>query len=513
MDSPQPESCGRYAICFAIATLCAIAAVATLPHWAVADPGADGDKSKPAATKPVAANTGLDLASAGQWKVEELHLKNGRTLPGLIKGEDPVGIDFLEIRQPADRPMYLVMFWRFPIDKIDHVTRLAESDRNLLMERVDAFQNRFRGEEEGQAKIHLEYSGTDEEGVWHYGSETWLLTDKRPWLLLESTADEETTRRSIVRIEQMFAAYSEMLPQRTHPVRPLSVKLFGTMREYQAFLKTLGLDGVENPAVFVSDENLLAAGSELSAYAQQMKEVRRRHAALLADYKRQSALIPGQLAVLRQQLAAGGYSPAEQQRSLQLKQAQWNSAFERIKLQINATERRNLEQFDKLTAGMFARLFHEAFHAYLENYVYPQRDHDVPRWLNEGLAQIFETGQLEAGTLRLDAPHAERLELLQEDLRSPMPLSLTDVLTADGGKFLVFHSGGKAASEKYYLYSWGLAYYLAFRQPVLETAGLDRYVARSAGKSDPIARFENLVGMKLDQFEPRWRAEMLKMKR
>ena len=64
---------------------------------------------------------------------------------------------------------------------------------------------------------------------------------------------------------------------------------------------------------------------------------------------------------------------------------------------------------------MFVRLFHEAFHAYLENYVYPQTDHDVPRWLNEGLAQVFEGGQLESGSLRLDAPDTARLKLLQED--------------------------------------------------------------------------------------------------
>ena len=44
---------------------------------------------------------------------------------------------------------------------------------------------------------------------------------------------------------------------------------------------------------------------------------------------------------------------------------------------------------------MFRRLAHEAFHAYLETYVYPRQAYDVPRWLNEGLAQTFEAGLLE----------------------------------------------------------------------------------------------------------------------
>jgi hypothetical protein len=306
--------------------------------------------------------------------------------------------------------MFLGMFWRFPTDKIDHLTRLAPLERKLLMSRVDSFKNRSREEEAGVAKIRLERRGTDEERLWHYGSETWLMPDHRPWLTLDSTADEETTRRSIVRIEQMFAAYSEILPPRTHPVRPLSIKLFGTVREYKTFLPTLGLPGdLQNPAVFVSGENLLAAGSELSAYARQLEEVRRRHAALRADYDRRTALMPVQLANLRTQLGAGGVSFGDQRTIVQLSASRWKEELEEINRQIKVAERRNLEQFDKLTAGMFARLFHEAFHAYLENYVFPQRDHDVPRWLNEGLAQIFETGQLEAGTLRLDA--AKRLAI------------------------------------------------------------------------------------------------------
>ena len=243
-----------------------------------------------------------------------------------------------------------------------------------------------------------------------------------------------------------------------------------------------------------------------------MKMVRLQHAKLREDYDRRAALMPDQLAVLRKQLIVGRFPLNEQRSIMQSTESHWKEELDGINRAINAAERSNLAEFDKLTAAMFARLFHEAFHAYLENYVFPQRDHDVPRWLNEGLAQIFETGQLEAGTLRLDAPDAGRLDRLQADLQSVEPLSLAEILTADGSQFLVLHPGGEAASQRYYLYSWGLAYYLAFRQPVLETAALDRYVDREAAKSAPIVRFEKLVGMPLKQFEARWRTEMLKMK-
>ncbi len=454
---------------------------------------------------------GLGLANLSQWKLDELHLKDGRVLPGLIQGEDAAGVDFLEIRRPADRPMFFVMFWRFPSDKIDHIARLSDADRKVLIDRVNAVRDRFRTEEASQAKILLERAGAGATAVWHYSSDSWQTADGKAWLVLDSTADEETTRRSIVRIEQMFAAYCEILPKRTRPVSPLRVKLFGSMSEYNDFLKSLGLN-IENPAIFIADENLLAAGSELSAYGQQLQAVRARHAALRADYERRTKSMADRLSDLRQQLAAGGYTTGEQRSIIQLTESRWKQELDEMNRKINVAERRNLDQYDRLTAGMFARLFHEAFHAYLENYVYPQRNHDVPRWLNEGLAQIFETGQLEAGTLRLDAPHAERLKLLQADLRSAKPLSLADVLNADGREFLVFHLGGTAASQRYYLYSWGLAWYLAFRQPILETAALDRYVDPAAARTAPIARFEQLVGMPLEQFQSRWRAEMLRLK-
>src|SRR5437868_5554133 len=103
--------------------------------------------------------------------------------------------------------------------------------------------------------------------------------------------------------------------------------------------------------------------------------------------------------------------------------------------------------------------------------------------------------------MRLDAPDAERLKSLQDDLRTQPRLSLADLLAADEGQFLVSHPGGAQASKRHYLYSWGLAYYLAFRQPLLETSALDRYVERHTPPLPPFARFETLVGMPLDQFE------------
>ncbi len=67
------------------------------------------------------------------------------------------------------------------------------------------------------------------------------------------------------------------------------------------------------------------------------------------------------------------------------------------------------------------------------------------------------------------------------------------------------------ASRAYY-YSWGLAYYLAFEQGVLGTSDFEAFLDPRQPAADAVEKFEKLVGMPLDEFEPRWRKAMLAMK-
>ncbi|HEV3418492.1 MAG TPA: DUF1570 domain-containing protein [Pirellulales bacterium] len=477
------------------------------------------------------AQAGLDLAGLSKLPMEELRLKSdsksdrprgagtfaadkGRVLRGLIVAESSDSVDFMEFRRPPGRPMNLVMYWRYPQERIEQIVRLPEADRQQLAQRIDDFKNRRQFENETLPAFDLHRVEHGNAVAWHY--ENPALFPAEPGaaskLIVDSTADEETTRRSILRIEEIFSAYREILPpRRARPAAPLSIKLFGAIQEYQAYLGEFGLR-VENPAVYVPSRNLLVAGSELSAYAEQLDAVRKHHKELRKESESLAAKMPEYLVQFRKELASGGFTKDDQIKLVHAAEARFKRQQDDLDLQIHAAERRNIEEFDRVTELMFARLFHEAFHAYLENYVYPQSDHDVPRWLNEGLAQVFESGQLESGSLRLDAPDSARLKSLQQDLRSPQALSLAELLSADEGRFLVLHPGGGKASQRYYLYSWGLAFYLAFRQPLLETPSLDRFVERSAANRQPIERFEQLVGMPLGEFEAKWRAEMLTMK-
>jgi hypothetical protein len=178
---------------------------------------------------------------------------------------------------------------------------------------------------------------------------------------------------------------------------------------------------------------------------------------------------------------------------------------------MTALERNNSAKFDVVAGQMFRRLRHEAFHAYLETFVYPRKEYDVPRWLNEGLAQVFEAGLLEADTLRIDNPNTGALQRLQRELAGSEPLSLAELLGSGSDAFLAGHASADRASRAYY-YSWGLAYYLAFELGVLGSSDFEAFLDPRQPAATAVEKFEKLVGMPLDEFEPRWRKAMLELK-
>ncbi len=446
----------------------------------------------------------FDPAAVAEWPLERIELKGGRTLEGLLLPSNKPGyVRFESVHRPRGRRMYLIG-QTYPEQSVGKIERLSPEERTKLAERIERFKSEVSEVAEQPAAEQIELHQGEPPGP------RWIYSNG-PWFRLESWTDQELTRESIRRIEQIFGAYNEILPARTQPRTPLQIRLYGSMREYYTFQR--GLDyRFENPAIFIPKLSMLAAGSELTAYANRLAEVDRRHAAIQAQYDKLAAVMPAELRKLSEDLEKSGV-PAAERRNIRLAaEGKWKRELAEVKLKIQTVENRNRAQFDTVTREMFARLSHEAFHAYLENFVYPDAQYDVPRWLNEGLAQVFEDGLLESGTLRLDSPNPKRLSALQADLQLAPRLPLAELLTADGSAFLVAHPTNAKASQRHYLYSWGLAHYLAVREPILERSRLERYIDRRAAESNPIARFEQLIGVPLPQFEEKWRAEILALR-
>ena len=109
----------------------------------------------------------------------------------------------------------------------------------------------------------------------------------------------------------------------------------------------------------------------------------------------------------------------------------------------------------------------------------------MPRWLNEGLAQLYETALVEGDDVRIACPDPERLKRARaaNDL-----VPLKDLLHSGPKQFVVAHASDKETSDRYYLTSWALALYLASDGTVLGTKKLDDYCRATPRRGRPPRR-------------------------
>jgi len=439
--------------------------------------------------------------AASDWLLERVVLNDGRSYQGLVQSENAASIDFLEVRRPRGKPMSLVLR---PMDRksIESWKRLEPEQQQILRARLEKYKHKALIE--GRRMEDLVLTATRQDGVP-------LWTYRGNWISLDSTADEAMTRRAIVRLGQIFAAYRQLLPPRWHSSARVHIRLFGSSDQYRLALKEWGLQ-LKNPAVYLADRNLILAGSDLNRFDAELAQVNRQHRQIRMQLDALLADMPARLKELGEDLTKNGVSTAERLKILVAEQRKYDDERKVARRKMAALDRKNQAKFNEVAGQMFTRLAHEAFHAYLETYVYPHDVYDVPRWLNEGLAQTFEAGLLEADTLRVDTPNAAALARLQTDLRGDAPLSLAEVLESSGDVFLSAHTASGTEASRLYDYSWGLAYYLAFEQDVLSSSRFDAYLSPAASALSPVERFERLVGMPLAEFEKQWRVAMLALK-
>lgn len=433
------------------------------------------------------------------WPMEQVETHDGRRFQGLIESQDDYWLRMIRIFRPAGRPMYLVIQ---PVETahIARVERLQPDQREVLIKRIHEFRHRAVIEGGRMDAVRLSLSQRDGLHFHRY---------RGRWFDLESTAAESTTRRIIVRADQVFTAYRQLLPPRVEPPRPLRLVVLQSMEEYRGLLARMGLQ-FENPACYLREPNLVVVGSDLATHAATLSQIGARHESICKELEQLEQALPERLATLGDHLRQQGHLRNHVSKLLLIERRKIEDQIAEKQRELDRCERENAQTFRQIGQRMFARLYHEAFHAYLENYVYPSGQYDVPHWLNEGLAVLFSGGLLESDTLRVDAPNREALKRLQTDLRGDSPLPLARLLASDSGAFLLVDNV-TAPAQRNYVYAWGLAYYLAFEQRLLDTPAFNAFVTPSEDTS-PIDRFETLVGMPISEFEAVWRTYMTKLR-
>lgn len=433
-----------------------------------------------------------------EWPMEVLTRVDGGKFHGLLTEEREDELQFVEVVRPPGEPMYLVVHYYKPA-AVKSIDRLAEAQREQLLQRIAPLW---------RVKSHRRIEmGRMEDVELTLDSDTGRYVSKTPWFVLTSTADEDLTRRCVVRVEQMFRAFETLFPEAGKPTARLTIELIGSRTDYRNELSRRGLE-LKNAAIYLPREQRIIAGADLRAYAKRLAIIQQENRELLTRYEAINQRLSQDLAALAAELKKAGFTNEEIQLEIATRRAVWKREFEALQNRIGRIQRRNDALFNEVTAAMFRRLFHESFHAWFDLALFPGERFDPPRWLHEGLAQVFERGQLEAGALRLDAPDEARMNRMREVFSHNAAMPIERIVSARGGEFLASH-GDDFIANRLYLHSWALAWRLFFEGEGVPTERLKQYVLATKTAS-PLERFETLIGKDADKFQRQWRSDWLR---
>jgi hypothetical protein len=424
---------------------------------------------------------------ADDWKYDVIHRKRGVPLRGLIVEQTSQHVRIrCVIRRPGSPT---VLFPEIVArEEIARLELLGPEDRAVLESRLETLRRERqqlseqllaldptrRNNHRFEEKLDLQSTS------WPGDNKTQALSYQSAHFTLIANARPELVQLVAIHLEQVYAAYVRSLPPRTTKAERTTILLTRSLAEYQALARSRGLN-LFNPAFYDPVRNQVVCGSDLERLYVELEQIAAHHAQQRLRIKETRAELHR---IYR------GKVPAELLAPL-------NDADKRMTL----VEQRNAAALKRARERLFQRLYHEAFHAYLGAFVFPGKANALPIWLNEGLAQLFETAIVEAGELRIDHVDPNRRLAMRAALAEGKLLPLTELLTSQPQHFQVARVAEQQVSDRYYLAAWALAFYLTFEQKIINSPALDDYVRALERGTDPLPAFAQLVGQNPVAFE------------
>lgn len=423
---------------------------------------------------------------ANDWKFDVVTLKNGERYEGLLLEETKDAVRFkYVVRKPGVRTNAFET--SFGKEEIKGIVRLSDGERGELRQRLELLDPNGDKEKARMQNLALKPM------AWPGGGDG--LTCESKYFVLTSNAHDEVVRQVIVKLEDVFQAYVDRLGTKHQPQHAIRVTLYRTPIEYQQRLMGMGAN-ILNPAYYDASANEIVAASDIERWSDDLEGLRKKHDRLLQELDQQEKK-------LRKHFSG---QPAAATLTPMLAQIQQSR---RALNQVNAE---NEATFTELTRPLFTTLYHEAFHAYLENFAYPGSATTVPRWLNEGLAQVFESALVDTGELRVGHVDVKRLTAVQNAVRQKGLVPLAELLASTPKQFNVAHRAEARSADRFFMASWALAYYLTFEKKLLQTSAMDEYLGALQRDASPVDAFRDLMGQPLDRFEADWTDFLLQLR-
>jgi hypothetical protein len=424
-----------------------------------------------------------------QWKLDVVYRTRGRTpLRGLVLSQTPEEVRLKCVFRKAGSPTVVLKDVVARAD-VARLELLGAADRELLRTRLETLdrerkvllaQSRlWKGD-----KLKLPPGEVLElkPAPWGPGGKQTGLVYESALFRLVSNARKDIVLLTAIQLEQVFAAYARCLPPRAAP-KPTTILLTRSLDDYKEFVKARG-QNLLNPAFFDARANEVICGCDLERLGTELARVRERHDRLKHELLRREQDLKR---VYHNNVPAEVMTPVR-------------DAYARIR----RLEEKNRSVVRLSHLRLVQRLCHEAFHAYLAGCVFGGRKKAVPAWLDEGLAQIFETALVEGGELQLGQPDPGRLKQVKAALAKGELLSLKDVLQSTARQFQVAHSMEREGSDRHYLAAWALAYYLTFERRLVAGESLDAYLKELERGGGPLDAFQGMTDEGLSRAEAKW---------
>jgi hypothetical protein len=468
---------------------------------------APGGSAAPRTAAPKRGDTGLPT--------DVLVLKSGAEHRGLLVSEDAKAVVFDLVMGGSAVSKIMLTRTSFERAEVVDIRKLTDSQRAETRKELEKIDEMAAKDAVAEQQLPVTQETVPLPGKDASKTITLRKVDLEHFAIL-SNAEEDFLRKAAFRLGKVFSAYKQHFGAAGSQNAKVKVIIFNSMAEYYAALGNT----IKNPAFYSPDKKLICAGCDVAAYKEVIAAIRKDHDRLdsaLREWRRK-------LNDARQQVAAQvgkAYdhtkrtgdrraldSATDAQRRWQIEVGQMEKQVTEIQNEVAALNRRNDMAFNDYTKRLFATLYHEGFHAFADNFLFPEgKMMEVPRWLNEGLAQYFECARIEGDRLILGQEDRGKMAFLRKCKRDGGLVPLDKMMTGGPAEYMIVDMADVERSTKHYLQAWAMTHLLAERGRLTKET-LDDYAKLIQQQKPPLEALAKLAGMAQADMDAAWTAKL-----